>query len=96
MSEDEHIEELLGALDSLYKYASDDGCPHADCHRFSRPNKARLLVETWLEERPGALLTAGDLKTIRWALLVAFPDGGEIFRQVIVKLNGAETKDTHD
>jgi len=46
----EVLEELLGAFDTLYQYVSDDGCPHADRHRYARPNRARLVLETWLSE----------------------------------------------
>lgn len=48
------VEELLGGLDVLYRYASDDGCPHAEHHRFARPNRARLVIETWLTAHPAA------------------------------------------
>jgi hypothetical protein len=43
------IEELLKAFDVLYKYASDEGCPNKERHKFSRPNQARAVVESWLE-----------------------------------------------
>lgn len=50
----EAIEALLQAFDTLYRYASD-GCSLAETHPYHRPNRARVVLETWLNEQSTTL-----------------------------------------
>jgi hypothetical protein len=51
----DQIEELLKALDTLYKYSCDRGCLDPERHRFDRPNQARTVINVWLTEQVAAL-----------------------------------------